>query len=240
VDAADVETVALLAARHGGGMPAAVLPLQRLGNAFFLCAFAHAEGGADDPYRWLLVDGGGAPVTEPAAVRGAAEVVAMCETAEEAAAALAADEALPLLRRALVVADEHADAEASLAARATIEALEDMVAVLPEFRVADAVYVDRLAERANLVGDRFDLLKEAAGDVTARLGGVPGEPLEPLAQLLWDAVRLLARDGAPDRFANTMEGAIGAAAAFAEDVERHYLLELDDDEDRPDVEEASA
>jgi hypothetical protein len=238
VDAAEVETVALRAAGHGGGVPAAVLPLRRAGETLFLCAFSRPGRPAEE-YGWLLLDAAGEPRTSPVTVRGAAEVVVLCETAEEAAAALAADEALPLLQRALAIADEHGHAEAALAARATIEALEDLLEVLPEFRVADAVYVDALAARAAMVGDRFDLLKEAAGDVTAQLSGAPGEPLEPLAQLLWDAVRLLARDGAPDRFASTMEGAVAAAAAFAEDVQRNYLLALDDEGGR-DAEEGPA
>jgi hypothetical protein len=226
VDAADVETVALRAAGQGGGLPVAVLPLRRPdGTSRFLCAF----GRDDDGYAWLLVDEHGAADTDREEVRAAAEVVAMCETAEEAAAALAAEEALPMMRRAAVLAQELGDAESDLAARAMVEALEDLVEVLPAFRVAEGPYVDRIAERANLVGDRFDLLKEAAASATARLSGAPGEPLEPLAELLWDAVRLLARDGPPDRFRDAMEGAIGAAAAFAEDVEAHYVLALEGD-----------
>lgn len=219
----DVETVALLAAAHGGGLPAGVLPVRRLdGHARFLCAFGDPEA-----LRWLLVELDGQPVVERAGVRDAAEVVAMCETAEEAAAALVADDALPLLARALELARLHDDAEAVLAVRATTEALEGLIEVVPGFRVAEPAYVDRIADRANLVGDRFDLLKDAAASVTARLSGAPGEPLEELAELLWDLVRLLARDGAPDRFRNAMEGAIGAAGAFADDVEAHYVLELE-------------
>ncbi len=222
----DVETVALLAAAHGGGLPAAVLPVRRLdGHQRFLCAFGEPES-----LRWLLVEQDGAPVVERDAVREAAEVVAMCETAEETAAALVADDALPLLARALELAQLHGDAEAALAARATIEALEGLIEVVPGFRVAEPAYVDRIADRANLVGDRFDLLKEAAASVTARLSGAPGEPLEELAELLWDLVRLLARDGAPDRFRQAMEGAIGAAGAFADDVQANYVLDLVGDE----------
>jgi len=227
VDAADVETVALRAAGQGGGLPAAVLPLRRSdGSTRFLCAFARGE----EAYAWLLVDEHGVAETDRDEVRSAAEVVAMCETAEEAAAALAAEEALPLMRRAVELAQALEDPESDLAARAMVEALEDLVEVLPAFRVAEGPYVDRIADRANLVGDRFDLLKEAAASTTARLSGAPGEPLEPLAELLWDAVRLLARDGPPDRFRDAMEGAIGAAAAFAEDVETHYVLALEGDE----------
>jgi hypothetical protein len=233
VDPADVETAALRAARHGGGLPAAVLPLRRAdGSAWFLCAFARD----DDGYAWLLMDCEGTPTTERAEVRSAAEVVAMCETAEEAAAALAAEDALPLVQRAVAMSETLGDAEANLAARATVEALEDLVEVLPPFRVAEATYVDRIADRANLVGDRFDLLKDAAASVTAGLSGAPGEAREPLAELLWDAVRLLARDGPPDRFRAAMEGAIGAAGAFADDVEAHYVLALDEHEQEEDAE----
>jgi hypothetical protein len=71
---------------------------------------------------------------------------------------------------------------------------------------------------AALVGDRFDLLKEAAGQVSARLTGHGVDPLEPLATALWGAIRVLSRDGAPDRFRASVEGAMGSARAFADAV----------------------
>ena len=78
-----------------------MLPLRRPdGGTRFLCAFARDE----DTYAWLLVDEQGVPETARDEVRAAAEVVALCETAEEAAAALAAEEALPLMRGAAELA----------------------------------------------------------------------------------------------------------------------------------------
>ncbi|MFM7247564.1 MAG: hypothetical protein ACKO2Y_08865, partial [Actinomycetota bacterium] len=94
-------------------------------------------------------------------------------------------------------------------------------------RVADPAYLDRLAQAAGLVGDRFDLLKEAAGQVSARLAGQGADPLEPLATALWAAIRLLSRDGPPDRFREGVETAMGPAQAFADDVLARYRVPLD-------------
>ena len=60
--------------------------------------------------------------------------------------------------------------------------------------------------------------------MSARLTGAPLDPLEPLAEALWAALRILARDGAPDRFREHVEGAMGAGRAFADDVVAGYLV----------------
>jgi hypothetical protein len=84
-----------------------------------------------------------------------------------------------------------------------------------------------VAAAANLVGDRFDYLKEVAYDVSANLEGTPGEKGEALAEALWSAVRLLARDGAPDRFREAVETGMAAAEAFADDVLVNYVIDLE-------------
>ena len=66
-----------------------------------------------------------------------------------------------------------------------------------------------------MVGDRFDYLKDVAYGVSAKLSGAPGEAGEALAESLWSAVRLLARDGAPDRFREAVEGGMAVVEASA-------------------------
>jgi hypothetical protein len=93
--------------------------------------------------------------------------------------------------------------------------------------VAEPGYLDRVAVTAAMVGDRFDYLKEIAYGVSAKLSGTPGESGEALAESLWSAVRILARDGAPDRFREAVEGGMAAAQAFADDVLDNYVLDLE-------------
>jgi hypothetical protein len=225
VDELRIEDAARRAAGHASASPQAVLPAVRAsGDEAFLCAFAAGDG-----LRWLVLAADG-PLADARRVRDVAELVAMCEAAEEAAAGLAAAEAMPLLERAAALAADARDDQASLAARAAHEALAPLAAEIgtPAVRVAEPAYLDRMAAAANLVGDRFDLLKEAALAASGRLGGTPGEAGEALAEALWAAVRTVARDGAPDRFREVVEASMGSAAAFADDVVDNYLIELEE------------
>lgn len=185
----------------------------------------------DDGLDWVVIDDAGEPIVDRVAVRGIVEIAAICEAAEESAAALSIDQALPALADAWRLAGELEEAEAQLAAHAAYQAMEALQPLVAGVRVADPTYLDQLAAAAALVGDRFDLLKEAAGQVSARLTGRGLDPLEPLAQSLWAAIRILSRDGAPDRFRESVEGAMGPAAAFADDVLEHYLVLLVGDRD---------
>ena len=185
----------------------------------------------DDGLDWVVIDDAGEPIVDREAVRGIVEIAAICEAAEESAAALAIDQALPALADAWRLAGELGEAEAQLAAHAAYQAMETLQPLVAGVRVADPTYLDQLAAAAALVGDRFDLLKEAAGQVSARLTGRGLDPLEPLAQSLWAAIRILSRDGTPDRFRQSVEGAMGPAAAFADDVLEHYLVLLVGDRD---------
>ncbi len=222
MDAGRIEEVAAIAARHDAAI-AGVVPTRRVdGEERFLCAFAREER-----FAWAVLDGMGAIVADAQDVRDTAELVAMCETAEEASAALAVGAALGQIADARPLAADVEDAAVALEALA--QALAPLAASTASVRVAEGVYLDRAAACASIVGDRFDLLKEAALAASARLTGAPGEPGEGLAEALWDIVRLLARDGAPDRFREAIEGSFGTAEAFADDVLAHYLVALEED-----------
>ncbi|MEY4225720.1 MAG: hypothetical protein RL190_477 [Actinomycetota bacterium] len=227
MDEAAIEAAANAAQALAGVRPQAVVPVdQPKRGVVFVCALPRG-----DDLGWVVVDGAGAPVTGRAAVRQIVELAAICEAAEESAAALAVDEALPALARAWELARELEEAEAELAAHAAYQAVEALQPLVQGLRVADPGYLDRLAQAAALVGDRFDLLKEAAGQVSARLTGHGADPLEPLATALWAAIRLLSRDGPPDRFREGVETAMGPAQAFADDVLARYLVPLDGTDD---------
>lgn len=207
-----------------GALPELVAPARLpLRGAVFVCAFATAPGER----RWVVLREDGEPVLAPADVRAAVEIVALCETAEEVTATVAIEEALPVLAEAWRLAGALGEADAELATHAAYQAVEALAPLAEGIRVADPAHLDRLAEGAALLGDRFDLLKEAAGAVSARLTGAGVDPLEPLAERLWAAIRILSRDGAPDRFREVIEGAMGPAAALADDVIDNYAAPLD-------------
>lgn len=224
-DASRLEAIAAAVAGLAVGELRAVLPTRTpAGVEHFVCAFARD----DDRFAWVVVDGDGAPLHAADAVRAAVEVAAMTEAAEEASSLLAVGEALPALDRLGAVADAAGAEAAALAAtemRAALEPFAELTA--DEVRVADAGRIDRIAAAVQLVGDRFDLLAEAAGSLSARLTGEAGDPLEPVAEAAWTAVRVLSRDGRPDRFREQFEGSIGAAMALSEDVLQHYLVPLE-------------
>jgi hypothetical protein len=227
MDETRIGSVATTAARIGGRDPAAVLPAStRTGEELFACAFER-DASEPDSYAWVMLDAAGGVVHDTALVRETAELIAMCETAEEAAATLTADEADAALERALALAEQAGDERAALACRAMREAIAPLTAAEPEIRVARGAYLDEVAQVANLVGDRFDYLKETAYELSAQLSGRPGEPGEELAEAAWTAVRILARDGPPDRFREAVEGGMAAASAFADDLVSNYLEDLE-------------
>lgn len=217
IEAAAAHVEALLGVTPRGVVPASDL---RRGD-LFICAVPQGEA-----LGWVVIDAEGTPLDERRVIRQAVELAAICEAAEETAAALAIDEALPLLAEAWRLAGELGEADAELATHAMYQALEELQPLVQGIRVADPAYLDRLAGAASLIADRFDLLKETAGQVSARLTGAGIDPLEPLAEKLWGAIRILAREGAPDRFRENVEGAMGAARAFADDVLDQYLVPL--------------
>ena len=203
-----------------GELPKGVIPVREPKRGeVFVCALER-DGG----YGWVVIDDAGDPLDDARAIRQIVELAAVCEAAEEAAAALSIDEALPALAEAWRLARELGESDAELAAHAMYQAVEELQPLVDGLRVADPLYLDRLAQAAGQIGDRFDFLKESAGQVSARLTGGPIDPLEPLAEALWAAIRLLSRDAPPDRFREHVEGAMGSARAFADDVVAGYLV----------------
>jgi hypothetical protein len=219
-----IETAATAARTLTGGVPDAVLPaLVRTDRRVYVCALC------GDDRRWLVVDEDGGPIVDPGLIRDAVEIVAMSEIAEEAVSLLALEESRPLVARTLELATALGEDTATVAARATLEALDALAEVAPAgVRVASSGHLDAVAAAAVLVGDRFDLIREAALEVSARLSGAPDDPRDALARTIWDAVRVLARDGSPDRFREAVENGMAAASALADDVLAHYAVPLGD------------
>lgn len=224
----DTETLEVAAERvraRFGGEPQLVAPARLpTRGAVFVCAFSDSGGQR----RWVVLREDGDPVIAVGDVRTAVEIVALCETAEEVAAAVDVEEALPALAAAWRLAGELGEAEAELATHATYQAVEALGPLVEGLRIAEATHLDAVAGAATLVGDRFDLLKESAGGISARLTGAGIDPLEPLAERLWEAIRILSRNGAPDRFREAIEAAMGPAAALADDVIDNYAVPLDE------------
>lgn len=219
-----IEGAARAAGEATGLAPGAILPaIVRTDLRLFVCAL-----GEDEVRRWIVVDDAGAPVRDPGIIRDAVEIVAISEIAEEAVALLSLHESRSLIARTLELATEMDETEAAVAARATEEALAALAEVDPAgVRVASAAHLDAISGAAGLVGDRFDLIREAAMDVSAKLSGEAGDPRDELAKTIWDAVRMLARDGPPDKFKDAIENGLFAASALADDVLAHYAVELD-------------
>lgn len=226
MDTAPLETAADRIRERYRGEPQLVAPAGLpLRGTVFVCAFVPAEGGR----RWVVLREDGAPVVVRGDVRSAVEILALCETAEEVASAVDVEEALPALAAAWRLAGDLGEQDAELATHAAYQAVEALGPLVEGLRVADAGHLDALAGAAALVGDRFDLLKETAGGVSARLTGAGIDPLEPLAERLWEAIRILSRNGAPDRFREAIEAAMGPAAALADDVIDNYAEALDEE-----------
>ncbi len=219
MDEERIVAAAEAAERHGGPV-AAVLPMRTTaGVVRFACALQRG-----DQLAWVVLDDDGVPLEVPGEIRSAAETIAICETAEESGAMLAAVEADGLLQRSLELVGD--DETVAVALRAMREAVAPLLQTEAGVRVAEPGYLDRVAVTAAMVGDRFDYLKDIAYGVSAKLSGAPGESGEALAESLWAAVRILARDGAPDRFREAVEGGMAAAQAFADDVIDNYVIEL--------------
>ncbi len=208
----------------GGAEVLAVLPTR---NGSGVGAYVCAAGRADE-VRWVVLDEALQPLVDRRRIRDAVETAVVCEAAEESTGRLSADEAGVVLDRVVSLAEAD---EASLVAATEVQRALAGFERLDGVRVAEPTYLDRLAAANALLADRFDLLRDAAGAAAARLTGRPGEPGEALAEALWDAVRLLARDGAPDRFRDNVEGAMAAAAALADDVEAGYLVPLPEEDE---------
>jgi hypothetical protein len=85
----DLDQIAAAAAGQTGDgeTVAAVIPVESAGRRVYLCAFRDGE-----KTTWLLLDAGGRPIEDRAAVREAASLVALCEVAEDHAGGGGLDE----------------------------------------------------------------------------------------------------------------------------------------------------
>ena len=150
----ELEQIAAAAAEHAadGEELAAVLPAESSVGRTYLCAFRNGP----EETSWLLLDAGGAPVADRAAVRDAASLIALCEVADDSAGGGELDE----LRSRLVglrLTENPPGLEGAIDA---VDELERTVGTPP--RVASTEHLER-------VGAAVRKLEEA-------LGSGPGSP----------------------------------------------------------------
>jgi hypothetical protein len=157
-------------------------------------------------------------------VRDAASLVALCETAEEAAAALGAAEIAASARRGLTLAGGDPPA-LTAALQQVAQAAAEIDELTSGVRVARAAYVDELGARSRALASGLAALQSAAQELTGHLQGVPGEPGEALARAAWETVGRILEAGPPERFADAVAGAAGAIDAVASDVVEHLRTE---------------
>jgi hypothetical protein len=166
----ELEQIAATAAEHAadGEELAAVLPAESSVGRTYLCAYRNEETS------WLLLDAGGAPVADRAAVRDAASLIALCEVADDSAGGGELDE----LRSRLVglrLTENPPGLEEAIDA---VDALERTVGTPP--RVASTEHLER-------VGAAVRKLEEA-------LGSGPGSPFAAAMKSAAGAVQQLTLD----------------------------------------------
>src|SRR4051794_21230197 len=147
-DEADVLRAAAAAsaqARPGERVVAVLAAAPFLGPPLYLCGL-RAEGD-EAPLAWLAVDEHGAVVDDERRVREAASLVALCETAEEAAGALGADELQAAAHAALALSGP-ADARLREALEAVARAAAGLAGRTGGVRVARADYLDAVTASA--------------------------------------------------------------------------------------------
>ena len=192
----------------------------------YLCALGDPDGEDDEPeLAWVAVDADGAPLADGQLVRETAALIALCETAEEAALVPTATDLHGLAERALGLAGaEHAGLAAALAeVRDSASALASLGAGL---RVARSDTLDRLAEHARARAGAASTLRSEGARLTGGLDGTGSGPDEPLAEAVWALAAALSAAGNLAGFSDTISGASGAVDAFADDVLDHYRAPL--------------
>jgi hypothetical protein len=168
----ELEAIAAGAAGHseGGEVLAAVIPAESSWGRVYLCAYRDG----DESTSWLLLDAGGDPVLDRAAVRDAASLVALVEVAEDNAGGGELDE----LRSRLVglrLTENPPGLEEAIAA---VDELERAVGTPP--RVASTDHLER-------VGAAVRKLEDA-------LGSGPGSPFAAAMKSSAGAVQQLTAD----------------------------------------------
>jgi hypothetical protein len=202
-------------AEPGESVVAVLAAAPFFGPVLYLCALR--SGPEDSPLAWVAVDEAGNPVADERLVREAASLSALCETAEEAAGVLLADEVARAAHAAIPYTDgEHQEVKEAL--RMVEHHAKALAALAGGIRVATATYLDELADAARTLGAAGDRLRAEAEALTAHLSGAPGDPLDPLARAVWEVVARLQATGKPERVGEAIGAAAGAVDALAGDV----------------------
>lgn len=209
---------------------AAVLPCDPRGNGelVYLCALRVSD--AEDLTGWLAIAGEQA-ITVADTVRRAASIVALCETAEEAAGVPDADALLAAVQRSR---EQAQDVPGLASALAACEPPARALAVgATGVRIASDAYVDRIGRELLALDAAQITLRPLAERLSSSLSGEPGDPGEPLARAVWEVVGRITQVGGPARLADQMGAATGAIEAFASDVVEGYRIPLDEHEETP-------
>lgn len=184
-----------------------------------------AEPGADgrvyvvafavgDELGYVVLDAGGAPVSDRRLVKDAVTLAALAERAEEVSGATAADE---LVERFGEAAERLREQPAGASAAAVVAAARRLGEAAEGPRVATPVYLDRLAALAGELAGALDAFVPFAEGL--REAGA--EP-PPAAEAAWAALAAAARAGDPANFAQAMTAASGAVDALVADVVDNY------------------
>jgi hypothetical protein len=217
-DEADLLRAAAVAsgrAEPGESVVAVLSAAPFFGPVLYLCALR--AGPEDAPLAWVAVDEAGGVVNDERLVREAASLAALCETAEEAAGVLLADDVAHAAHAAIPLAgDEHPAVKEAL--RLVEHHARALSRLAGGVRVATATYLDELADAARTLGAAGDQLRFQAEALSARLSGTPGDPLDPLARALWEVLGRLHAAGPPERVGEAIGAAAGAVDALAGDV----------------------
>jgi hypothetical protein len=208
---------------------AAVIPCDPRGNGdlVFLCALRAA--GSDDLTGWLAISADGSAITDPDTVHRTASIVALCETAEEAAGVPDVDALVTAVQTGRRLADGIPRLSEALAACEPPAIALAEGAATP--RVASDAYVDAVGRELNRLDGALIALRPLAEGVSSGLSGELGDPGEPLARAVWEVVGRITQAGGPARLADQIGAATGAIDAFAGDVVEGYRVPLDHHEE---------
>jgi hypothetical protein len=208
---------------------AAVIPCDPRGSGglVFLCALR--ASGSDDLTGWLAISADGQPVTDEDTVHRAASIVALCETAEEAAGIPEADALVAAIQTARRLGEGDPRLTEVLAAcEPPATALAEGAAGL---RVASDAYVDAVGRELLRLDGALIALRPLAEGLSSSLSGELGDPGDPLARAVWEVVGRITQAGGPARLADQVGAATGAIEAFAGDVVEGYRIPLDHHEE---------
>lgn len=212
---------------------AAVLPCDPRGDGelIYLCALraAGSEAAPDDLTGWLAIGADGRAVVEADTVRRTASLVALCETAEEAAGVPEADALLAAVVRSRELAGDIPGLDDALAACGPpARVLADGALGI---RIASDAYVDSVGRELLSLDDALRSLRPIAERISSALSGELGDPGEPLARAVWEVVGRITQAGGPAKLADQVGAATGAIEAFASDVVEGYRIPLDEHEE---------